>query len=277
MTRLPAGEAVLAVDRLGHGRPTLVLHGGGPGCTSRNDFAAVADRVQAGRELIFVDLAQFGWSDAPFIDDGLFGFHARSVTALLDGLRLTGTDILAQSLGGSVALLLAARRPDLVRRIVATGSQPIPFASPDDHRASLGRRVREEYYGNGGSPRRPAQEAMRRLLASVEWYDGDRIPDDLVARRHEASVLPGPLRFGVDHAGRGLPQDLSADLTDVASEVLLIWGAEDPFSDPRYASEVAAILPRARVEVIEAASHHPQSEHPELYARLAREFLDGGL
>jgi pimeloyl-ACP methyl ester carboxylesterase len=77
--------------------------------------------------------------------------------------------------------------------------------------------------------------------------------------------------------GRGLPQDLSSDLADVASEVLLIWGAADPFSDPRYAAEVAALLPRARVEVIEAAAHHPQSEHPARYARLAREFLDGGL
>ena len=277
MTRAPGGEVTLAVHRVGYGRPTLVLHGGGPGCTSLSDFAAVAGLVGAGRELIFVDLAQFGRSDAPGIDGGLFDFHARSVTALLDGLRLAGTDILAQSLGGSVSLLLAARRPDLVHRIVATGSQPIPFGSPDDRRASLGRRVREEYYGNGGSTQRPAPEDMRRLLASLEWYDGDRIPDDLVIRRHEASVLPGPLRFGVDHAGRGLPQDLSADLASVASEVLLIWGAEDPFSDPRYAAEVAAILPRARVEVIEAAAHHPQSEHPEMYAQLAREFLDGGL
>ena len=137
MTRAPGRGVTLAVHRVGYGRPTLVLHGGGPGCTSLSDFAAVAGLVGAGRELIFVDLAQFGRSDAPGIDGGLFDFHARSVTALLDGLRLAGTDVLAQSLGGSVALLLAARRPDLVHRIVA--SAPPAVRAPGNVRTACPR------------------------------------------------------------------------------------------------------------------------------------------
>lgn len=269
MTGRGRGARRLSVTRRGSGRPLVVLHGGGPGCTSASDFGAVAGDLATSRALLFVDLLQYGHSDAPRIEGGATDFHAASLAALFDRLGLSRADILAQSLGGTVALCLAARRPDLVGRIVAVGSQPVPLSDRNDPRASLGRNARERYYGSGV----PSLEDMRRLITELEWYDQTAVPSELIAVRHASSLLPGPRRFGTDHDGRGAPQDLSADLGRVRSPVLLVWGEHDPFSDLGYAENLAGLLPHARLQVIEATAHHPQSERPGAFRAAVGLFL----
>ncbi|MBO4205013.1 alpha/beta fold hydrolase [Micromonospora echinofusca] len=70
------------------------------------------------RRWIVVDLLGAGFSDRPV----RFGYtveeHAETVAYLLDHLRLSGCTVVASSMGGAVAIVLAVRRPDLVGRLV---------------------------------------------------------------------------------------------------------------------------------------------------------------
>jgi pimeloyl-ACP methyl ester carboxylesterase len=67
---------------------------------------------------VFVDLLGSGFSDAP--QD--FGYsleqHAKVVSRLLDELNLKGCNMIGYSMGGAVAITLAALRPDHVSRLV---------------------------------------------------------------------------------------------------------------------------------------------------------------
>jgi pimeloyl-ACP methyl ester carboxylesterase len=69
---------------------------------------------------MFVDLPGHGTSDRP--ED--FGYrledHADALAVALDAAGVTGAELVAHSMGGSVALVLAHRRPDLVSRLVLT-------------------------------------------------------------------------------------------------------------------------------------------------------------
>jgi pimeloyl-ACP methyl ester carboxylesterase len=266
--RASVGDLSLSVRQRGQGRATVLLHGGGPGCHSASDFAGVVDALGVGRQLNLVDLAQYGESDAPRIDGPVLDFHISYLTRLLDLISAEPVDLVCQSLGGSVALLLAARRPDRVRRIVVTGSQPLLAPGPDSD-PQLGGAARAEYFGGEG----PTVEKMRTLIGSLEWFDASGVPDSLVARRFDASFADRA-RLPTDPAARGVPQDLSADLDRVAAEVLLVWGEHDRFSTPAYARRLASLLPAADVEVIAAAAHHPQAEHPDVYAGVVTAFLD---
>jgi pimeloyl-ACP methyl ester carboxylesterase len=114
----PSGAAAAFLD-LGSGEPVRV-YVGGLGSATTVAFAPVAGHpvLAADGRHILVDLIGSGWSD----HDDDFGHtidqHAGTVAAVLDELGLRGVTLIGHSLGGSVAIALAARRPDLVGRLV---------------------------------------------------------------------------------------------------------------------------------------------------------------
>lgn len=257
----------LAHRSVGSGPVVLLLHGGGPGCTSALDFQTCLPHLPDDRRYLLVDLAQYGDSDAGPIDAPVFDYHVACLLELLDELAVDRVEVVAQSLGGSVALNLAALHPGRVGRIVLTGSQPVPSDAPGA--PGLAHGARATYYGGDG----PSPAKMRELLATLEWHDASRIPPRTVLGRHAASVTSWAMAVA-DGSGRGSPQDLSERLPLVSQPTLWLWGAHDPFASPAYAVEVAARMPRADVAVLADTSHHPQEERPYAYGRLVSEFLN---
>ena len=59
---------------------------------------------------------------------------------------------------------------------------------------------------------------------------------------------------------------------DIATQVL--WGAEDGIVAPAYGRALAALIPGAKFDLIEAAGHHPQIEQPEAFANKLIAFVD---
>ncbi|WP_021596043.1 alpha/beta fold hydrolase [Actinomadura welshii] len=265
-TRHTVLGAALRVRTIGEGTPTVLLHGGGPGCSAWTDFAALVPELH-GRRLILVDLPQYGESDAPRADRPLFSFHARYVMALLDDLGVRRADFVCQSLGGSVALLIAAREPHRAGRIVLTGGRPADLGGTP---GASGAAIRAAYYGGEG----PTPDKMRDLIRDHEWNDPAIVPEATVFERFRNSVTVDALALGTDTEARGLPEDLGPLLHTVTAPVLLLWGSADPFADVGYASRLAAALPAAVLEVLPGTAHHPQEERPRDYARLAEAFLN---
>ena len=99
----------LAVTRSGTGTPLVLLHGIG---SSRRVWDPVVPLLAASFDVIMVDLPGFGGSapipDQPEVTPAAL---AESVADLLDELGVTAPHLAGNSLGGWVALELAARRP----------------------------------------------------------------------------------------------------------------------------------------------------------------------
>ncbi|MCF7548022.1 alpha/beta fold hydrolase [Pseudonocardia sp. WMMC193] len=263
----------LHVTRLGprDRPPTVVLHGGGPGCHAAADFAAVL-ALRPDRPWLLVDLPRYGGAPLPApagtgpeLPPGRFSGPAAALGALLDRLGLHGVDVLAQSLGGAVALALAARRPPHVGRIVLVGSTPAAFpgtaADP-----GLGPRLRDALYAD------PGPTTMRALMEGAEWHTG-RPSAELVAARLRAATTDVALAVATDPAARGADEDLGDVLGEVTAPVLAVWGAHDPFAGPDYGAALAAALPHGDLTVLARTAHHPQSERPEAVAALVDAFL----
>jgi pimeloyl-ACP methyl ester carboxylesterase len=122
--RIDVGWGRMSAQVAGDGPPVLLLHGlGGSG----RYWAALAPHLARDRTLVAPDLAGFGRSDKPDADYSR-EFHLDSLERLLDELGIGGPLAVAgHSMGGVVAGLLAARRPDRIESLAIVAS---PFPRP---------------------------------------------------------------------------------------------------------------------------------------------------
>jgi len=275
----PAGRMVDVDGRayhlieMGEGPPVLFLHGGGPGCTAWSDFAVVAPLFARDRRCLMPDLLQYGRSDKSPIQGPMWDFHAHSIVGLLDALRVDRPDIVCNSWGGTIALCLAATYPDRVRSLTITGSMPVFYGplAPLPENGRRGRNARDVYYGGEG----PTKEKMRALIARLEWYNPDLLPDETVEMRYRQSLDPGEMALAArSDSPRGDWQDLTQALGQVACPTLFCWGMNDAFLQPDYPLMLSRMVQRGQVHILDAASHHLQEERPEHYFHIVRAFLD---
>lgn len=277
--RAPAGRFVVAGGRsyylmeIGSGKPTLFLHGGGPGCTGWSDFGVVLPLFARHRRCIVPDLLQYGKSDKATISGPMWTFHAGSIVALLDQLQLRRVDIVCNSWGGTIALCLAAQYPQRVRSLTITGSMPVFYGplAPLPEGGRRGRNARDIYYGGEG----PTKEKMRALLTRLEWFNAALLPDETVEMRYRQSLDPEEMALAArSDSPRGEWQDLTQGLALVRCPTLFCWGLQDAFLQPDYPMMLARMVQRGQLHILDASSHHLQEERPEHYFAIVNSFLD---
>jgi pimeloyl-ACP methyl ester carboxylesterase len=123
----PEGDHIRWVELPGQEPPRVYVHG--LGATSPAYFTHVAvDPLLAGRRSLLVDLMGHGISDRPTDFDYTLESHADALAAALTHAGVEGAELIAHSMGGSVAIVLAARHPRLVSRLVLIDANldPIP-------------------------------------------------------------------------------------------------------------------------------------------------------
>lgn len=281
------GETVRCGGAALHVRPTpgpeqaeriVYLHGLGGSSTNFTDLAGLL----AGRlDGMALDLPGFGLSPPPPGFDYAPDSHAEVVAAFLAELRPEPVHLVGNSMGGAVALLIAARHPRLVRTLTLLApAMPDLRINPrrvSDPRIALtllpvvGGRIR------GLLAAAPPEERTERILRLC-FAD----PSAVSALRRAAAV--GELAEWATREWAGAALDRSTEqlmrswlvpasrsLWRVAAAVrapaLVVWGAADRVVSVRKAPRTAAALPRGRLFVLPRTGHVPQIERPSSVAR----------
>ena len=162
--------------------------------------------------------------------------------------------LVANSLGGKVAVEYAARYPDQVARLVLL----CPSGLSDLERLPVIDGVR--------------RNDLRSLVASV-FQDPSHTDPNLLAY-YEKKFADRRWRSGLLRTIRGTMDHRVRDrLVEVTQPTLLVVGREDRIVDPHQAIEAADLLRRGRLLVLEGCGHAPQIERSELVNRLVVEFL----
>jgi pimeloyl-ACP methyl ester carboxylesterase len=143
VARLVRDGVGLAYEEAGAGgRPVLLVHGI---LCDRRYLAPQFGHFSAQRRTVSVDLRGHGESDAPEQDYTIDGF-AGDLAWLSDQLGLERPLVVGHSLGGIVALALAASRPDLVGGIVALDSVLVPPEDRSRFMSAFFARLRSDDY-----------------------------------------------------------------------------------------------------------------------------------
>ncbi|PPK96015.1 3-oxoadipate enol-lactonase/4-carboxymuconolactone decarboxylase [Kineococcus xinjiangensis] len=234
------------------GTPTLLLLGslGSPLQVWAPQVAVLARRFRVLR----LDLPGHGSSPAP---EGPYALDdlVDAVVATLDALDAPPVHVAGVSLGGMVAMRLAAREPRRVRSLVlfCTSARLGP-AQAWRERAQL---VRES--GTAAV----AETVVGRWLTPA------------FARRHPDLVASlRAMVEGTDDTGYAgcceavAAMDLTGDLPRIDVPVLAVAGADDPATPPEHLRAIADAVPSARLEVVADAAHVLPLEHPETATQL---------
>lgn len=264
------GRSVLAAGRhtnvhdLGSGAPVLLIHGSGPGVTAWANWRLVMPALAESRRVIAPDMAGFGYTERLAGDAYTMDGWVAHAIGVLDALGIERTDLVGNSFGGAIALALAIRHPERVRRLVLMGSVGVPFEITPALDAVWGYQ--------------PSLEAMRGLL-DLFAFDRSLVNDELARLRYEASIRPGfQESFGAMFPAprqRWVDAMVSreADIRALPNQTLVIHGREDKVIPLQTSLTLAGWIPRSQLHVFGQCGHWTQIEHARRFARLVGDFL----
>jgi pimeloyl-ACP methyl ester carboxylesterase len=247
--------------------PVLLLHGSGPGVTCLANWRTVLPPLRRSRRAIAYD--QLGFGRTATGEDRQYGraVWTAHAWAVLDVLGIDRVDIVGNSMGGAVALSMAAARPDRVRRLVLMGTMGTSMPLPPGL---------DQVWAY--TPSLQNMERIIRLFA----YDQSLATGDLVRMRYEASLdpavrasweamFPPPRQRWVDDLA--LTED---ELAGITAPVLLVHGRDDRVV-PMHDTSLALLdrLTDVRLHVFGRCGHWTMIERGAEFVRLVDGFLSG--
>lgn len=250
----------IATLETGSGPAVLLVHGWGG---YKEGWGALPIALaDAGFCACAIDLPGFGESPPP---PGSRHTPENYARALEEFVRARGPlTIVAHSMGSFPAMILGARFPDLVSRLVILGPAPLAITSRQRWLAALplvGSLVAAVGIWHGSRDRAATFTAFVRAAAHPERMSADTVA---VAAANEATdrfIASSPLALGrsVHHALRTRATRLAAA---VVQPTLVMVGDHDRVGRPEHARALAAALPHGRFSVVPECGHYPFLESP---------------
>jgi branched-chain amino acid transport system permease protein len=213
-----------------------------------------------GYRTIALDMPNFGRSGridadaAPEASD--LDLYADYVAGFIRALGLGKVLVVAHSLGGGVAISLAARYPDLSRGMILV-----------DSAAPSGLRTLEDRY--------PLIEMMRTMRPVLKAALGSVVPTLADPAFLEGAVDEALLMNPASFAGnaRALTRfDYRGRCSGYTAPVLVLRGAKDIVITGDMARETVEAFPNASFESLDHVGHSPMAEDPEGFASIVSGF-----
>ena len=260
------------------GATAVYVHGLGGSSTNWTDLSTQLAGYADGYS---PDLPGFGRSEPETGYDYSMVAHARTMIDYVESLDRGPVHLAGNSMGGTVALIVAVLRPDLVRTLTLV-SPAMPDLRPSFRRVSdprlpftllpfVGPAFQRQL--DALSPRQRTDQLMRLCFAEPTL-----VPEHRIVESMEEGAYMGRTPYG-NAALNGSTLSLFRMwvtsgamsmwrlLPLVQAPSLVVWGAEDRLISVRRAPRTARLLPRGRLLVLPRTGHVAQMERPVSVAR----------
>ena len=249
---------------LGAGDPVLLIHGSGPGVTAWANWRVTMPALARTHRVIAPDMAGFGYTErVPGTQYGM-DLWVDHLVGLLDALGIGAAHLVGNSFGGALALAMAVRHPQRVRKLVLMGAAGVHFELTEGLDAVWGYE--------------PSLENMARIMG-VFAYDRSRLTPELAESRYRASVRPGyqesfsamfpaPRQRWVDALACH-----EAQLGGIRQPTLIVHGRDDQVIPLANSLRLLELIGPAQLHVFGQCGHWTQIEHAASFNELVKDFL----
>ncbi|HEY7553238.1 MAG TPA: alpha/beta hydrolase [Candidatus Binatia bacterium] len=256
----------VAVLESGSGAPLLYLHGFADVHSVKESWMPFHERLAKQARVIAPAHPGCAQSDenkdVDAIEDVVFHY-----LEVLDALKLTRFDLVGSCVGGWIAVELAARHPEKIRKLVLIGATGLfvqgaligdVFMMAQPERGSSYAGLRTMLFAGADQPR--ALELFPDGMGEIE--------EEL--RRYQMLRLGSRIGFKPPYFYN---YSLRNRLHRIASPALVIWGEKDNMVPRAHAEAYAKLIPDAKLSVVSGAGHSVHVEEPEKTAKLVSDFL----
>jgi pyruvate dehydrogenase E2 component (dihydrolipoamide acetyltransferase) len=250
------GRMVRCLELGSGGMPVLLLHGFG---ADLNTWMFNQPALCGDRRTLALELPGHGLSSKD-VGAGDVAFFTDVVEAALSALAVERGHVVGHSMGGALALALAARQPERV----ATLSLLAP--------AGLGPEINGTFIEAlmRASRRREAVEALRLLVHDPSLISRAMVEEFLRYKRLDGVVPALETIARAWFPERRQAVDLRGALRSLTMPVQVIWGRDDRIVP---AAHAALASPPAQVHVLNDAGHLPHMEKAGEVNRLLRAMI----
>lgn len=235
------GSFTIHSEHVGTGPSVVLLHG----LSGSRRWWRFTTPVLARRYRVHVpELVGFGGSRGvrrqPNISE-----MAEVVAEWLTELELDGIRLVGHSMGGQIAIHVAARHR-MPERLALVNSSGLP----------------REWS----------------LRDAARWVAGALPPRSWGSPTFVPTIAADALRAGPRRLLRATRHLLTDDVTEllplIACPALVVWGALDPVLPVEHSRAMAAGIPGARLVMLPDAAHNPMADRPAEFNRVLLDFLD---
>ena len=255
-------------QKIGSGPPLLLIH------TIRTQleyFRSLAPLLASSHTVYAIDLPGHGHS--PIDPTASFDepYFRRAVIRFIEELDLSNVTLVGESIGGALALTVAASLPQRVKRVYAI--------NPYDYETRYGDGIRRgNWFANLiiGSLQVPLLGAMNASLENKMvlgkimgggYHDPRKLPADLLAEFNEVAHRPGYKRIARKVlAGWRSWSKAREYYRQISAPVTLIYGDSD-WSRPNERERTRSLIPVAQLVMLENTGHFSAVENPSELAR----------
>ncbi len=249
--------------------PTLVL-AHGLGC-DQSMWRRVVPALAAEYRVVLFDHAGSGSAHPAAFDPSRHGSlegYAQDVAELLDDLALGPVVLVGHSVSATIALLVAADRPDLVDRLVLVGPSP-RYIDTEDYRGGFTAAEIDELLATMEANYLGWSTAMAPVI--VGNPDRPELGEELT----ESFVRTDP-RATRAFARATFLSDNRADLARVSTPSLVVQCRDDAIAPPQVGRYVHERLTGSTFVLIDAVGHCPQLSAPQALLGAMLDYLRVG-
>ncbi len=235
--------------------PILLIHGL---FGSLDNLGVLARSLKTRTRVLQVDVRNHGYS--PRASDMSYAAMAQDMLDTLDDQQLGRVNVIGHSMGGKIAMALAALAPERVERLIMLDIAPVDYqVRRHDEIFSALRAVTEAAI----TRRESAAELMRPILN-----------DEMVINFLLKSFHHGEWLFNVPALWDNYSLITGWETCPAwQGPALFIAGATSPYLDSSYRTPLLAQFPQAKAHIIAGAGHWVHAEKPRAVITAIDRFL----